>query len=236
MKITNWIEILIFYTIAVLVSAPFRLNLVSFQELVPLNYGFNNVYLILKALGPLVAFIVVVYLIKSKVPRTVSLSGQNIKTSIFAFATIPVCLFVIGLENNLGVNENALGLIFGCSIIVYALFEEIGWRGYLQDALANVSFRRRIFLISIMWYLWHLNFLQPNASLQGILVHYGLVLAGSFGLYFIANRTKSLLVCSAGHALFNIFEIGLPVSQSLIIVAITSIAVIISMRFAQLKR
>jgi uncharacterized protein len=232
----NWREIAIFYTLAVLISAPFRLNWIVLQDIAPLPGGLNYAYMTLKALGPAAAFFTVVYVLRSRVRRTVSLWGRERITALTAFLSIPVCMAILGIANEKGLDPHYLGGIAGLSIVCYALLEEYGWRGYLQDALSPVGFWKKILIISLLWYVWHLNFLRPGVAVNAQLMHYVFVLAGTAGLYFIALRTRSLLVCTAGHALFNIFELGLPRQQAIAVTAFATAAIVVAMRTALRKQ
>jgi uncharacterized protein len=202
----NWPEILIFYVIAVAVSAPFRLRWIHLDELFPLPYGLNVLYAIFRGIGPAVGFIVVVYLIKSKVERTTTFWGTNKFYSLLAVVIIPVGLTCIGVFNDEGFNEHYYGLIYGVTLVLYAIGEEYGWRGYLQEALAPMNKWQKILVIAVMWYVWHLNFLRPEVPLKTHLIHFVLLALGSWGLLEITKITKSILFAVAVHLSFNVIS------------------------------
>jgi uncharacterized protein len=205
-KNINWMELIIFYIVAVLVSAPFRLNLIKPDELFPLPYGLNIFYHILRGIGPTVGFITVYYLLKSRVPRRLTFLGLNKYYSLFAIAVIPLSLTFAGVDNDSGLNENYFGFLTGVMLIFYALAEEYGWRGYLQQALSPVKVRYRIVLIALLWFIWHLNFLLPGFTVKTHLIFFMFLLLGSWGLMKISESTFSILFVAAVHLSFNVLS------------------------------
>ncbi len=89
--------------------------------------------------------------------------------------------------------------------MLYALGEEFGWRGYLQQALAPMKTIPKIFLIAVLWYLWHLNFFSPEFTLKTHIIHFSSIVLGTWGLLRITEMTKSILFASAVHLSFNLF-------------------------------
>ena len=205
-KKINWRELIIFYIISVLVSAPFRLNLLHPSSVLPLPYGLNILYNVLRGIGPLVGFVTVVYILKSKVKRDITFFGLNKFYSFMAIIIIPLGLTIAGVHNEVGLNENYYGFIYGLMLVLYAIGEEYGWRGYLQQALAPLAMPYRILLIAILWYIWHLNFLIPGTSLQVHLIHFFSLLLGAWGLLKVSESTHSILFAVAVHLSFNIFS------------------------------
>lgn len=200
----NWPELLIFYAVAVLVSAPFRLRLIDLGKIAPLPYGLDIFYHILRGIGPAIGFIVVFYLLKSKVERKFTFWGISKLYTLIAAAVIPIGLVIIGVQNQAGVNEHYYGLLSGVMLIIYALGEEYGWRGYLQQALAPLKEPWRILAIAVLWYLWHLNYLLPGFSFTSQIIFFGFILLGSWGLMKISQSTLSILFTVAVHMSFNV--------------------------------
>lgn len=205
-KNINWMELIIFYVVAVLVSAPFRLNLIKLDELIPLPYGLNVFYHILRGIGPAVGFITVYYLFKSRVPGRFTFLGLNKYYSFIAIAVIPLGLTFAGVDNDSGLNRNYFGFLTGIMLIFYALGEEYGWRGYLQQALSPIKVPYRILLIALLWYVWHLNFLLPGFTVKTHLIFFMFLLLGSWGLMKISESTFSILFVAAVHLSFNILS------------------------------
>lgn len=217
----NWIEIALFYILAVAVSLPFRLNLVNLNQLCPLPAGLNVFYAVFKALGPLAGFLILFYLLKTKTVQQNTLFGKDKKRSLLAISVIPVLMTILGVNNEAGLNSHYYGFIYAFSYCIYALFEEYGWRGYLQPALEPMKMIFRVPLIAILWFLWHLNFLLPIMTLQQHIFHFLFILLGTWGLLQITNRTHSLLFASAVHLSFNLFtEVNGEFNKRIIIVLV----------------
>jgi uncharacterized protein len=205
-KKINWSELAIFYVVSVIVSAPFRLNMIHLDQIVSLPSGFNIFYRILRGIGPLVGFLVVYYVLKSKVERKLSFWGINRLYAILAIIIIPVCLGIAGVINTEGLDNHYYGFLSGIFLIFYALGEEYGWRGYLQQALEPMKLPYRIIIIAILWYVWHLNFLLPDFTVKTHLLFFAFLLLGSWGLLKISESTYSILFVAAVHLAFNILS------------------------------
>jgi len=206
MKKVNWLEIGVFYFVAVIVSAPFRLGLIQIEKVLPLPYGLNSLYTILRGIGPLVGFVVVFYFFKSSTKRQLSFWGKKRLGSILAAIIIPIGLSVVGIQNNSGFNPHYYGILYGFTLIFYSLGEEYGWRGYLQEALAPLKTFQKILLIAILWYVWHLNFLIAGISIKTHIIHFISLILGSWGLLRITEITKSILFACAVHLSFNLLS------------------------------
>lgn len=147
--------------------------------------------------------------------------GRNLLIAI-----IPIILLTLfGVPNEHGFNKHYWGLILGLLTLTYALFEETGWRGYLQKELQIDHELIRYGIIGFIWWFWHWQFLADTALITNILLLAGFVFA-SLGIGRIAEKTNSVLVCAAFHSLGNIaFFFGLitmhvPIQQRLLVVLI----------------
>lgn len=206
MKKVNWLEIGIFYLIAVLVSAPFRLGLFQPEKILSLPYGLNSLYTIFRGIGPMVGFLVIFFIIKSKTKRQLSFWGSNKLAGFLAVIIIPSGLSVMGIENSMGYNPHYYGFLYGFTLVCYGLGEEYGWRGYLQQALSPLKTIYKILLIAIFWYVWHLNFLMEGISVRTHIIHFLSLVAGSWGLLRITEISHSILFASAVHLSFNLLS------------------------------
>lgn len=202
----NWKEIFIYFIIAVSVSAPFRLNFIHLNELLPLPHGLSIMYQVFKGIGPFLGFIFVFYVLKSKIKNEFSFFGINVIYSILSVLIVLVGLTVIGVNNGIGINKMYYGFIYGMMLMLYSLGEEYGWRGYLQQALKPLPLFYRILVIAILWYFWHLNFLIPGISMKVHIIHFLALVLGSWGLLKISETSYSILFTAAVHLSFNIFS------------------------------
>ncbi len=204
----NWTEIAVFFVIAVGVSAPFRLDWITPAKWLPFPYGLDIFYAVLRGIGPACGYLVVTRFLKSTVIRDISFWGVNGMISFLAMLILPVMMAIVGTTEAAAQNKHYLGCLYGVMLVLYALGEEYGWRGYLQPALAPMRLFPKVMLIAVLWYLWHLNFLRPGISPKMHLIHFLSLVAGSWGLLKIADTTKSILFTAAVHLSFNVLADG----------------------------
>ena len=176
---------------------------------------------ILCGIGPFLGGLI---LIKGwKRPNDLSFFKSILKQEIVTLL-IPIVLFALtGLFNGtLNINASKIVLI----AIFYAFLEEYGWRGYLQSELKGINTYLKYFIISILWFIWHLEF---DYSIMGYLI----LLAGSFGMGYVADKSKSLIYVALFHAFINILATNdlqhIPFTQKLIIILISAITIIVLM-------
>jgi membrane protease YdiL (CAAX protease family) len=143
--------------------------------------------------------------------------GLSVKKSLTS-AFIPICLFLfydLITQNNSFSNTF---IIITC--LIYSYCEEFGWRGYLQSELINLPTLRRVSIITIIWFIWHLNYNVDQSNAMFLLI----LFFGSWGIGQIAINTKSIIACACFHAVINIvynIQMNL-ITTSLIIISIIS--------------
>lgn len=236
MVLRKEIRIFICYAIAVGLSNIFRFQLFgldSFYEDLPL-WG-KLLSSPLQSSGTLLGSLIALYFLQKERKTLHSLWGSSIKWSAM-MALIPLAVFGIwGVENKEGYNPHLIGLLMGLSFLTYCMFEEYAWRGYLEDELRNMPEGKRIILIAVLWYVWHLSFLY-DYDISSNLIFFGLLLLGSWGMGKIIHSTKSILAASCFHMLYNIwmlrsgFEIVLETPQKLTIMGICLISWVLILR------
>ena len=218
-----WGEVALFFAIAAGVSAPFRLGWFDPATYVTLPFGMNMLFKVLRGIGPAVGFVVMRYVLHSRVPRTTTFWGIDWRASLVAALVIPLCLAFVGTANNTGLDTFSYGPLCGLTLILYALGEEFGWRGYLQQALSPLKLPVRIVAIGTIWYLWHLNFLNPQIPLSSHISLYVAVVLGSWGLMKITDATQSVLFAAAVHLSFNLFaDSQLDGSKRMIVIGVAA--------------
>ena len=152
---------------------------------------------ILRGIGPAIGALVACKLFHIKIEMGIKGNFRNYLLPLSIYWIFPVLLigFVAYFTNG------TLPFVPVITILVYGLLEEIGWRGFLQQTLKPLPKFAGILIITILWYLWHLNF-EVNVS---NLVFFGILLFGSWGIGFVSEKTKSLLVAASFHSLNNFF-------------------------------
>lgn len=74
-----------------------------------------------------------------------------------------------------------------------------------------------IVLITVLWFVWHMNFSLSSSNI----LFFFILLAGSWGIGIVAEKTNSLLAAAAFHSLNNFFtELNLQ-KISILIILIT---------------
>jgi uncharacterized protein len=103
-------------------------------------------------------------------------------------------------------------LFFGMVVLFFGLSEEIGMRGYLQPHLMSLGRTRALFLVGLVFAIWHMpliflapaqaNFLTGNLLLFFPLF-YGTAVAASFFFGYLRIYTGSIWPASIAHAVHN---------------------------------
>jgi membrane protease YdiL (CAAX protease family) len=98
----------------------------------------------------------------------------------------------------------ALGLV----TLFTMLGEELGWRGFLQDALRPLSPWKRYVLIGVLWEFWHFTNRTSHGSLGRVVlllaIFYPVGIILSWLIGEATERGKSLLIAVTLHAWFDI--------------------------------
>ena len=105
-----------------------------------------------------------------------------------------------------------LNAVIGIAVVsALALFEEIGWRGWLLPRfMRRMSARRAVVATAIVWALWHVPFgLSGIQHIEGvspmrvaILVPFGTVAAGLV-IGWLWVRTESIWIAAIAHGALN---------------------------------
>ena len=175
-----------FYIIALLVRLISLLVVNKFPS-IETSYALQVSAALATGLGPAIGALVAMLLFKRKTEYT--LAGKSARKSI---ATIVVPCIVFGI---IGGWDLGLTCLFA---FVYGLLEEFGWRGFLQYELRKLPMWQYVLIITVMWFLWHLDF-----TLQSVLPFFLLLLFASWGIGKVVTDTHSLLFCAAFHGIAN---------------------------------
>ena len=198
-------------------------------EIKPDFYTNSNLYIkvLLLGIGPLLGGLFVIKFLKR--PNELKLLGIGFSKTLLAIS-IPIVLFsLIGILDTGKPYMNAPKIV--AIILIYALFEEYGWRNYLQSELSELNKTIKYLIITILWFIWHLNFELTIDNLIFFLI----LFAGSFGIGYVADKSKSIIFVALFHAFFNISQnqllSGIELKQKLTIVAISIISAILIMKY-----
>jgi hypothetical protein len=204
MQKSKLIRLIAFYSIAISLSNVFRFDLLHLREsLDKLPFWAALFFSPMEAIGVLIGALLAIYLLKKAQPVEISMFGTSIKWSII-MSIIPIVLMaVIGINNTKNVNTHFYGLLAAITTFIYCYFEEIGWRGYLEEELKLFPDWKRIVIIAVLWYVWHLSFLQNHDILEN-LKFFGWLLLGSWGIGKTIQLTKSIFAAACFHMIINI--------------------------------
>ena len=175
-----------FYIIALLVRL-ISLFVISKYPSIETNYALQVLAALATGLGPAVGALVAMLVFKRRTEYT--LLGKSAWKSM-ATIVIPCMVFGIIAGWDLGVT---------CLLaFVYGLLEEFGWRGFLQYELRELPVWQYVLIITVMWFLWHLDL-----TLHSVLPFFLLLLFASWGIGKVVTDTHSLLFCAAFHGIVN---------------------------------
>jgi membrane protease YdiL (CAAX protease family) len=98
--------------------------------------------------------------------------GKNIRWYLFSLLALPVLmvltLLIGGLISVSSVSEFSMGKYLQTALtalpifFIFAIFEEVGWRGYMAPKLASLGINSYIAaaLVAVVWASWHLPYIR----------------------------------------------------------------------------
>jgi membrane protease YdiL (CAAX protease family) len=206
----DWLGVVLYYVLACAVSWPFF----WWRDMHPASWRAWKFPDPFKAScymwGPGLAALAVLALRRARHHRTITFSGFSRPWSL-AFFVLPLVALGIAYAPLVGARAAFVGVL---AVIGFfnILGEELGWRGYLQDALRPVAWPWRYLTIGILWEFWHftnrLDAADPWGTARGLLVSYPTVIALAAMIGAAADRARSLVVAVTLHfwidALFEV--------------------------------
>lgn len=195
-----------FYITAIIIRYYFTIEKPDFLFVISNGLLYN----ILTGIGPFIGSIVAIYILGRK--TIYSSFGKSAIKSIVCFL-LPIFLFFLFDMTNKDSSFTCTQIVITC--LVYAYLEEYGWRGYLQSELINLHKIIRISIITILWFVWHLNY---DLSMENAFF-FALLFFGSWGIGQIAIKSNSIIVCACFHSIINIMQnINLTIKTLIILV------------------
>lgn len=163
---------------------------------------------------------------KAKLTGFYRLSWSNILKSILLFAGIVVLSILLSLlfgqkTDQFRLTEGFSFSVSGASalltILLASVIEEIGWRGYGEDSIANdCTWFKESIIFGIVWALWHLPLFWIEGS-----YHYGLrqlgvpymlnffisvIALGYLTTWVYVKNHRSMLACIIFHLFVNFMQ------------------------------
>ena len=174
--------------------------------------------------GPGIAAVATLLLFRSRHVRTITLCGGAPKKSLLFYVPMLILVLMIGsISEEIELSATSLALTIG-GPFAFVLGEELGWRGFLQDALRPIPKLGRYVLIGVMWELWHFTTRIHNNEnfFLTLVISYPVVILLSWAIGEATERSKSLFVAVTLHAWVNgLFEYRMyPVTYVIFLLAL----------------
>jgi membrane protease YdiL (CAAX protease family) len=155
--------------------------------------------------GPGVAALVCFRLFARTHRRTVTLTG-GARLRALAFYFVPqLALAIVGLPMpELGGTVHAFALAVAVVGLINVLGEELGWRGFLQDALRPLPRAARYVAIGLLWAAWHFTNLWHGREGAELALHLAWYLPLTIALAALigeaTDRGRAVLIAVTLHA------------------------------------
>jgi membrane protease YdiL (CAAX protease family) len=210
----QWKAAIVFYVLACAISWPFF----WWKDIHAENWDLSAVPIWARFMGlmcgPGVAALLCFAFFRRTHQRTITFWGTSkIRSACFcvlpitflAFVHPPADRLLFGVLNDPAAHQlNPLLFIVAVLLLLcWALGEELGWRGFLQDALRPISFVWRFVLIGFLWALWHFTNFTANRPIKvgsiTIAIAYPAIILLTFIIGLAVERSRSLLVAVTIH-------------------------------------
>lgn len=193
----KWLYIVVFYVIAFSLSGLINSGyLIADYKALTKGFFISDMTYLFACIGTLIAALLAFLLDKSYL-RSISFLG-NAPLKNITIAVTPFVIFsLVGLDNNQQLNRHYFAFAFAGINLLYAVMEEIFWRGYLQDALRPLLEKFRFLLIGVLWWAWHFRF---NTTFD-FTVFLLICIAGSFLIGMFTEKSKSYFAAGGLHCL-----------------------------------
>ncbi|MES2688837.1 MAG: CPBP family intramembrane glutamic endopeptidase [Bacteroidota bacterium] len=197
----NWLNVCIYYALACSFSWPFF----WWRDMDPESWKAWQVPQFIKNLsymwGPGFAGIIVLILFRKSHRRTITFFGTSVLKSLVFYLLPIIALSVFAIKGEEAYVIPVLGFMM-------ILGEELGWRGFLQDALRPLTAWKRYLLIGVLWELWHFTNRMQDGFVLSTFIKVGAFMLVTILLSFIlgrlTDRTRSLVVAVTLHAWVDI--------------------------------
>jgi len=158
-----------------------------------------------------------------KVKRKTTFLGNKPYYSLLFALVFLVAYSIIGFSNDFGINQHLWAFIFCLSTLVYDIFEETAWRGFLNDSLRPIPIWLKGIITGILWSLWHILIFKNFDQFGGFHIFLVLSVFVSILMSYATERTNSILVASSIHALLILRDVKVTVICAIIWIVLLKI-------------
>jgi membrane protease YdiL (CAAX protease family) len=197
----KWVRISLYYAIALALSFMARIVWQTSNLADPRQGAWAMYWHLLSGIGPFLGALLVWFLFRPE--RRMRFGGTWPAMGVAMLAVPPAVLGIMGVGNPFGLDPHLFGVHLGVWIVIYAILEETGWRGYLQDEFRERPALLKYAIVGLLWYLWHLSWLGGH-SIGSEAASLAFLVAASIGIGFVADRTRSIFAAASFHVLGNI--------------------------------
>ena len=202
----DWRGIALFFAVACGISVPLFL----WRDLAPASWQASGIPRWLRPLlpgwGPAAGAAVALLARRRAHARTITFAGTW-RTGAALAVVIPVAILAAIAPSRASESRHLLGLLAGLHAFAYALGEELGWRGYLQDALRPLSPLPRYATLGVLWGVWHATTFAgdgpPWTVALRLAAFYAVLVAASAAIGAATDRTRAVLVAAACHLFYT---------------------------------
>lgn len=203
----KWIQVVTFYTLACAISWPFF----WWRDMNSESWSNWNIPSFIKTWaymwGPGLSALICFFLFRNTHKRTITFFGTSVLQSVLFYCLPIVGLSIVGLDGQ-GFNEHLFPLVFGVLGFISILGEELGWRGYLQDALRPLHPVLKYIIIGVLWELWHFTNRMGHGELLNVIIKVSIWATALCIISFIIgkaiDRSRSVIVAVTLHAWIDI--------------------------------
>jgi membrane protease YdiL (CAAX protease family) len=196
-KRTDWKSVGTYYVIACLWSWPFfwRRDVLHIPETnLPIHWALMW--------GPGIAALLCMAIFRRSHRRITTVFGDSWARSMFFYAAPFLVLALFRAHPLNGYNQRPL--IAALTMFVSIFGEELGWRGFLQDALRPMPPAKRFGLIGLLWESWHFTTHIHGRVLVVLVLFYSLAVLLSFIIGYAVEYTHSIIVAVSLHAYVDV--------------------------------
>lgn len=196
--------------------------------------GSSILFIFINLIPMIVAIVFSKYEKKKKVLKDMFLKKEKITPYILAICSIILYYGVSFLLGNVEFTGGTILLLLSYIpwTILQGGLEECGWRWYLQTKLKINSFIIKMFVISLIWFLWHIPIYRLpwiTAGSSNYLIFYLMILGNTFMFGTIKEKSNGVMPCVIAHMLIDSFAVLMLVQSNVIsIIILVAIEIIFS--------